>query len=236
MRKTQKTKRTYLQIKLSLEDSPLPIWRRLLMVPDMSLDVVHECFQIAMGWWDYHLYDFQLNGRHFGDLEDADGDPKVEDSSQFLLSDFLKKPGDNGKYLYDFGDSWYHEFTLEKIISLGEFEEAHMAKCLHGKRANPPEDCGGISGFTNLVEAYEDPLHADRKDILGWLESDYNPDAFDTRLVNLRLRLLEQEIIDEAEAMKYFDDLQKAKKTTSQKKGKQVLSIVSTKDQDGNNS
>lgn len=71
-------------------DSPLPIWRRLLIDPEMSLELVHEVFQISMGWWDYHLFEFRLGKRKFADVLDADGDKTVEDATEFVLSDLLK--------------------------------------------------------------------------------------------------------------------------------------------------
>ncbi|CAN5148530.1 hypothetical protein BH10CYA1_BH10CYA1_62570 [soil metagenome] len=74
------------QLKITLSDAPLPIWRRLLLSANMPLCVVHEVFQIGMGWWNYHLYDFEGSGRHFGDLETADGDDRIEDSVNFTLN------------------------------------------------------------------------------------------------------------------------------------------------------
>lgn len=196
------------QIRISLKDSPLPIWRRLLVQSDLTLDVVHEVFQIAMGWWDTHLYDFQVAGRHFGDLSTSDGDDEVEDSGEFSLQDVLKKVGDKLQYDYDFGDSWSHEVILEKILQSGKYDDGSWAKCLHGKRAGPPEDCGGIHGFTELIAAAEDPLHPQRKELLDWVGCDYNPDAFDARTVNLRLILLQQEKEEEEQAWQFFSAMQ----------------------------
>lgn len=189
----------HLQIKISLVDSPLPIWRRLLIDPAMPLDLVHEVFQISMGWWDYHLYEFRQGDRKYGDLEDADGDEKVEDSAEFPLAHLLKKPGDTFLYAYDFGDSWMHRVVLERRTARSasryvDEDEAQWAKCLHGKRACPPEDCFGVTGYADLVEAIEDPFHPSRKDKLDWIGSDFDPDGFDPRIVNLRLFLWEREL------------------------------------------
>jgi hypothetical protein len=183
-------------------ESPVPIWRRLLIDPEMSLELVHEVFQIAMGWWDYHLYEFRLGKRKFGDLLDADGDKTVEDSSEFSLSDLLKKPGDKLLYAYDFGDDWMHEVTLERRAARGpskyvDEDEDRWAKCLHGKRACPPEDCFGVTGYADLLDAIEDPLHQGRKDKLDWMGCDFDPDSFDPRIVNLRLFHWENEIKEE---------------------------------------
>lgn len=215
--------------------SPVPIWRRLLIQPHLTLDIVHEMFQIAMGWWNYHLYDFQKDDRHFGDLVDSDGDETVEDASEIALKDILKRRGDHAVYAYDFGDGWMHDFVLEDIIPFKPYEDIVWAKCLHGRRAGPPEDCGGISGFAELIEAVEDPLHPLREEKLEWLESDYNPDAFDTRLINLRLVLLEQEKQEEEEALRFFAEVKLAQEAASKKKPKKTgnLKLISA-DQEKN--
>jgi len=165
----------------------------------MPLAMVHEVFQIAMGWWDYHLYEFRQGERKFGDLLDADGDETVEDSSDFFLTELLKKPGDKFLYAYDFGDDWMHEVTLERRAARGpskyvDEDEARWAKCLHGKRACPPEDCFGVSGYADFLEAIEDPLHPDRKNKLDWIGCDFDPNAFDPIGVNLRLYHWEKDI------------------------------------------
>lgn len=201
MRKTNKAS-SHLQIKISLMESPVPIWRRLLIEPDMTLDLVHEVFQIAMGWWNYHLYEFRLGVRKFGDLDEADGDETVEDSSEFDLNTLLKKPGDRFFYDYDFGDDWTHEVVFERRTSLSECDEPAWAKCLHGRRACPPEDCFGVDGYADLIAAIEDPLHPKRKEHLEWIGCDFDPNAFDPRIVNLRLHQWEREIKEEYMIMK----------------------------------
>jgi hypothetical protein len=218
---------SHYQIKISLLDSPLPIWRRLLIDPEMPLDIVHEVFQIAMGWWDYHLYEFQQENSKYGDLADADGDMSVQDASAFLLNGLLKKPGDNFIYAYDFGDDWTHKVVLERRASLSEYEDAVWAKCLHGRRACPPEDCFGVSGYAALLDAIEDPLHPERKEKLDWLGCTFDPDAFDARAINLRLILWQEAIEEEERAMKFIleacaqekEDL----KTTRKKNGNLVV-------------
>lgn len=217
------------QIRISLKDSPVPIWRRLLIQSDVTLDMVHEIFQIAMGWWDTHLYDFQAGGRHFGDLSTADGDDEVEDSGEFTLQDILRKVGDRVQYDYDFGDCWDHEVVLEKIFPSGKYDDGSWAKCLHGKRAAPPEDCGGIPGFTELIEASEDPLHPRRKELLDWVGCDYNPDAFDARAINLRLILLQQEKEEEEQAWQFFSAMQEQSESSEgPKKSSGRLKLLET--------
>jgi hypothetical protein len=157
----------------------------------MPLHILHEVFQIAMGWWNYHLHDFRAKGRHFGDLDTADGDPKVEDETKFVLADLVNQVGDKFIYDYDFGDSWSHEVIVEKEV----FEiDAPLAVCTAGKRACPPEDVGSNSGYLRFLEIIEDPEHVERNEMLAWAGGNFDPDSFDVRIANLRLILLEQQI------------------------------------------
>ena len=83
------------------------------------------------------------------------------------------------------------------MVSLPGDDEQIWAKCLHGKRACPPEDCFGVSGYAALLDAIEDPLHPYRQEKLEWLGCDFNPDSFDPRIVNLRLYHWEHDIKEE---------------------------------------
>jgi hypothetical protein len=88
--------------------------------------------------------------------------------SEFALSDLLKKPGDSVLYAYDFGDGWMHDVVLERRASLPLDDFTAWAKCLHGKRACPPEDCFGVTGYADFLDAIEDPLNKNRKEKLDW--------------------------------------------------------------------
>jgi hypothetical protein len=47
-----------------------------------------------------------------------------------------------------------------------------------GERNGPPEDCGGIPGFYQLLEAITDPAHPDHAHVKEWAK-DYDPATFD---------------------------------------------------------
>ncbi len=186
------------QITIALTDSPLPIWRRLQVDSQMPLSMVHEALQIAMGWWNYHLFEFKKEKLRYGIVSDFDEDD-TQDADNYTLSDLLKAPGDKCIYTYDFGDSWHHELILEKAVRYPAGEDQFFAQCLHGKRACPPEDCGGIPGFLNCITAVEDPLHPEHKEMLLWTGASYDPNAFDARMINLRLNLWESDMKEKAE-------------------------------------
>jgi Plasmid pRiA4b ORF-3-like protein len=48
-----------------------------------------------------------------------------------------------------------------------------------GKRACPPEDCGGIWGYVGFLAAIRDPKHPEHKGMLEWIGGEFDPDVFD---------------------------------------------------------
>jgi hypothetical protein len=53
-----------------------------------------------------------------------------------------------------------------------------------GKRACPPEDCGGIWGYASFLDAIQDPQHPEHEEMLEWVGGEFNPEAFDLDEVN----------------------------------------------------
>jgi hypothetical protein len=100
----------------------------------------------------------------------------MEDERKYKLSDLLREEKDSLIYEYDFGDSWRHKITLEKILS---FEaSSSLVRCVKGKRACPPEDCGGVWGYENLIEIINNPSHSEHEEMLDWLEGEFDPECF----------------------------------------------------------
>ena len=91
-------------------------------------------------------------------------------------------------YLYDFGDSWEHSITHQGACADGEVDAA--AAVLGGARACPPEDCGGVPGYENPVEAMNDSDHPDRDDLLEWLGEPFEPELFDLSKSDAAVRRL----------------------------------------------
>ena len=127
-----------------------PIWRHI-QVGDCTLDQLHEHIQNAMGWTNSHLHQFICGEHMYADaeaqLEQYEGDPPVLDERNFTLAELLPEVHQGLVYEYDFGDSWEHIVTVEKILPVDASTPAG-AVCLAGSRACPPEDCGGIGGGT----------------------------------------------------------------------------------------
>jgi hypothetical protein len=56
---------------------------------------------------------------------------------------------------------------LEKIVTAEE--GLVYPRCVDGKRACPPEDCGGVWGYGKLLEVLSDPKNKEYKDTVEWL-------------------------------------------------------------------
>jgi hypothetical protein len=110
------------------------------------------------------------------------GMPPVENERTVRLSRVLGRVGAKMVYMYDFGDGWEHRVVLEKRLCA----DPTMAYpvCTGGALACPPEDCGGIGGFYDLLDALRDPTHERHDEMNDWVGEDYDPDAFSVDAVN----------------------------------------------------
>ena len=175
------------QLKVTLLGTSPPIWRRLLVPADLTLAQLHNVLQAAMGWDDRHMHEFSVGERRFGQPDPDDqlmGAPRVENERTARLSALLGT-GSKAIYTYDFGDSWEHSIVLEKRLPVDP--NATYPICTDGQLACPPEDCGGIPGFYDLVEALGDPQHEQHEEMLEWIGKGFDPQAFSVDKVNKML-------------------------------------------------
>lgn len=177
--KTPASREIY-QIKVTLLDSKPPIWRRLLVPADLTLARLHDVLQIAMGWQDCHLHEFAIGRERFG-IPDAEMED-VRNERTVRLSSVLGRAGAKAAYTYDFGDGWEHDIVVEKVLAP---EPGHpYPACVAGKNCCPPEDCGGIGGYYDFLEAIGDPDHPEHEDLREWIGGDFDPKAFSVEKVN----------------------------------------------------
>ncbi len=181
-------------VRLDLDGAKPPIWRRLRLASDMPLSELHQVIQLAMGWTDSHLHHFQMGPRvkdfrmiPFATGDDfSDGDVHGIFEGEVRLDQVLAEPGDRLFYEYDFGDAWHHTIKLEQIE--GWAADAPDAACIAGRRACPPEDVGGISGYELLLDALAGKIEPDEADWLAeqldWLPDGFDPAEFDVDQVN----------------------------------------------------
>ena len=183
-----KPPRSIFQLKVTLEESKPPIWRRILVPGDINLARFHDVLQIVMGWTNSHLHQFFSGGAMYGIPDDEFGGDygfEMKDDSKYKLSQLLEKEKDSLQYEYDFGDAWGHKIILEKILP--HDSSLKLPSCIKGKRACPPEDCGGMWGYQDLLEVIRDTSHPEHEDMLEWLGGDFDPEYFDVDEVNERL-------------------------------------------------
>jgi hypothetical protein len=126
------------------------------------------------------------------DLEMDDVEETEEDEEDFTLNSFITGEKYKFGYEYDFGDGWKHTILVEKILPLDATKQLPL--CTAGKRACPPEDCGGVWGYMHFVEAINDPNHTAYKNLREWYYGDddeqqqYDAEAFDMDEVNTIFR------------------------------------------------
>ncbi len=158
------TMRTVHKVKVTLRGARPPIWRRLEVPSGITLEQLHHTIQEAFGWAGYHLWVFSTPT---GDYGVADPELGHRSAASTKLDKAARRAGDRLRYTYDFGDDWEHEILVEEVRTA----EPGVAypRCLAGRRACPPEDCGGIGGYEQLCEILSDPSHPEHADQLDWL-------------------------------------------------------------------
>ncbi len=175
------------QVKVTLKGIRPPIWRRIQVTDEIRLDRLHEILQIVMGWTDIHLHEFVANGISYGDTS-MDTGRDMKNEKRASLGKVFSGEKTKFLYIYDWGDYWEHEILLEKIIPVQK--GTRYPVCLAGKRACPPENCGGTSGYKELLEVLSDPSHSEHEDRFGWLSGDFDSKKFDVASISRRLQIL----------------------------------------------
>ena len=168
-----------LRLKISLEDWEPAIWRRVEVDKDLTFKELHRVIQLAMGWEDAHLHEFRVAGLRIRLPRDSDS---TFDEQPALPEDTAKlgvwlSGQRKFRYWYDFGDDWWHTIAIE--TRLPPDPAAPRAVLVAGEGACPPENCGGVYGYTNLLEVLKDPEHEDHEEMREWLGDDFDPNVFD---------------------------------------------------------
>ncbi len=177
------------QFRIALNESDPPIWRRI-QIKDCTLDRLHEHIQTSMGWTNSHLHQFEINGERYGDpelLDDGFADFHCVDSTVTKISQVVPKNGNRFRFLYeyDFGDGWEHEVLFEGCLRAEK--GVRYPLCLEGERSCPPEDVGGVWGYSEFLEALADSSHESYDDYKAWV-GDFDPEAFDAERATKAMR------------------------------------------------
>lgn len=182
------TPKSIYQIKVTLNDSNPPIWRRFLVPDSISLHQVHTILQIVMGWTNSHLHQFIIDGNYYGEPEEEDGyGEDLKNEKRYRLNQFVARKGFKFIYEYDFGDGWEHTVHVEAILPVEKGKQYPV--CLEGKRTCPPEDIGGVEGYEDLLKIFSNPKHPEHKGMMEEFGDDFEPDIFNMDGVNESLRI-----------------------------------------------
>lgn len=131
--------------------SPL-IWRCLLVRTDASIAELHAILQTAMGWSDTHLQRFCIHGKAYG-IARCGGIGFADDPFEVRLCDFRLRRGERFLYEYDLVDGWVVDIRLEETLA-ADAKGIHP-RCTAGRRATPPEDCGGCEAYLARLDRYK---------------------------------------------------------------------------------
>lgn len=152
------------EIEIELIDVQPRVWRKVIIEEAANLFTLHLTIQGAMGWLNYHLHKFEINGNVY---------EATTDSMDFV-SDVLKN-GMTFTYCYDFGDNWLHKLTVTNVREQTQYDT--YQKCIGGQRACPPEDSGGVHGYAKLLKILKNKTHPEYKSMKQWAGA-FHPEVF----------------------------------------------------------
>lgn len=177
------------QFKVALKGIRPPIWRRIQVPETYTFRDLHIAIQDAMGWEGYHLHEFEMISPSTG-AKVSIGPPDEEFGRRAFseetqkIAKYFSMDNKSAEYTYDFGDDWEHNILLEKILP--REEGAAYPVCVKGKRACPPEDCGGVWGYADIIEALKDSDDEENEELLEWVGEGFDPGNFDAKEVVFR--------------------------------------------------
>ena len=174
-------------LRITLKDAPVPIWRRVVVPSNITLRHLSELLIELMGWLGGHLNQFEKGHRFFQPAPQIESDDfyDCEEQERYTIAQLLEKVGQSCNWEYDFGDSWQHEIKLSGVAEYQPWEE-YLIEFKAGEGNCPPEDCGGVWGYEELLALHEKRkagkrLTKDEKGRLEWydIDEDYDPHFLD---------------------------------------------------------
>lgn len=177
-------------IKITLRGIRPPVWRRVRASSDMTLRTLHQVIQAAMGWEDAHLHEFEVVGHRYGEPSGDvwPGMQRTFSENSIRLGMLVDQGVKRFRYAYDFGDAWEHQVVIENVRAIDS--EQQYPSVMAGKRACPPEDCGGVYGYYRLLEILADPNDEEHAELTEWVGGDFDAERFDREAVNAALAVI----------------------------------------------
>jgi Plasmid pRiA4b ORF-3-like protein len=168
------------RLRIALEGTEPPIWRRVDVPANMSLKELHSVIQAAMGWQNMHLYHFQAGRQRIigPGLDDLGGiGARSVGAGSVLIGDLTARGITRFSYVYDMGDNWEHTIEIEQRLSINP--ALAYPRLIDGALRCPPEDCGGIPGFYDFLDAINDPKHPRHDDLVDWYGDMFDANVLD---------------------------------------------------------
>lgn len=178
-------------LRITLEEVKPTVWREFVVSNGCTLDQLHEIVQEVMGWDNAHLHQWLTGPFAFGDVEIDDEDPNLTDEFDVRLRNLPLGLGCTFFYEYDLGDDWRHRLEILEIQPA--MKGGGNPVLIKGANCCPPEDCGGPSGYQELLKAISDPEHEEHAAMLQWCGGSFDPKAFDLEGTQTDLQLLAQD-------------------------------------------
>jgi hypothetical protein len=177
-----------IQLRIVLAGTSPPVWRRIQVPESYTFYDLHVAIQNAMGWTDSHLHMFEIptdqGERHLIRIDcppfldpDIGEEPSIY-GTEVPIKDYLSEKGDKARYIYDFGDDWIHNVTVEDVLP--KDGRRRYPACLDGELACPPEDCGAVPGYYDCIRALKKRDNSQGQ--LTWLGR-WRPDRFNPKTV-----------------------------------------------------
>ncbi|MGP1593490.1 MAG: plasmid pRiA4b ORF-3 family protein [Prevotella multiformis] len=172
-------------LRIKLDHIRPAIWRKIEVPSNITLASLASVILLSMGWCETHLHQFVAKRGKAVDLYVTSiHNPKgfqavagrYHDGGRVTVGEILKKVKDKVTFEYDYGDGWEHTVTLTGIADYAGSEK--QVTLLDGKRACPPEDCGGVWGYQEICELMKDPASQDARERLEWLGYRFDPERF----------------------------------------------------------
>jgi hypothetical protein len=139
------------RLRIDLKGAKPPIWRRVEVPGDLTLAGLHEVIQTVFEWEGCHLHVFETALGEFGDGEAALGH---RHDGEVTVDQVLCGGGKRLTYIYDYGDYWQHVIRVESVDA--PEPGTVYPRCTGGRRAAPPEDCGGMTHYQESLRRHGD--------------------------------------------------------------------------------
>ena len=181
-------------LRVTLQDSTPLIWRDIIVPSNLTLEDLHYVIQAAMGWNNDHLHHFIADNILYADINHHNN-PYHENTgnelneSSYTISQLLPEEKTSILYEYDLSDSWLHKIELRRILPAHDVY-AIKPHCVKGKGACPPESCGGIWGYADILNTLQNADTETKNELLTSIGENFDPERFDLENVNRILKRL----------------------------------------------